>query len=75
MVGVEGLEPGLPGVIKIGVPVVKVLVDFVLGGIKRASEAVVGEIDAFGVVAGEEGGDLGLDFLGGERWCHGFDSV
>lgn len=75
VVGVEGLEPGFPGVIKIGVPVVEVLVDFVLGGVEWASEAVVGEVDAFGVVAGEERGDVGLDFLGGERWCHGFDSV
>lgn len=36
---------------------------------------MVGEIDAVGIVSGEERGDLGLDFLGGEGGGHGFCSV
>lgn len=72
--GVDSIEPWCPGVVEVVVPVAQEFVDAVLGGVKRSTETVVGEVDAFGGVAREERGDLGVYFLAGERGGHWFYS-
>lgn len=66
----ESLEPWLPGLIKVLVPMVEVGVDVVLGGVEGSPEAMIGEIDAVLVVTREEGGEVALDFFGGEWVRH-----